>query len=268
MKKKIAIIILAGLGLVLSTSAFAGEFGYPSGTTPPNSAFGPIGNIIAGTEYTLTDDNAEIQSISAWLRTTSPPQPAKAGIYDSSGNFVAGTNENNVTSDTPGTWFNFIFTENPVLNSGNYWLVVFGGGSIMLNWADNVGYTAEQETGITYNGFPATYSPSVVGTDKQAVIYATYNIVEVCDSEHLELCLTEIDCGNAGGYWYSGICNATPPPPPPPGEYFGITTGFATGTLAYIGQAVSGLGPFLFLIIGLPFAFIVIKKVIALVPKK
>ena len=31
---------------------------------------------------------------------------------------------------------------------------------------------------------------------------------EICDSTHLNLCQTEADCQTAGGYWYSGTCNA------------------------------------------------------------
>lgn len=32
--------------------------------------------------------------------------------------------------------------------------------------------------------------------------------VDICDSTHLNLCLTETDCIFAGGYWYDAICNA------------------------------------------------------------
>lgn len=46
-----------------------------------------------------------------------------------------------------------------------------------------------------------------------------------------------------------------------------ISTGVVTSTLAYVGTAVSGLGPWLYLVVGLPFGFIVIRKVIALMPK-
>lgn len=43
---------------------------------------------------------------------------------------------------------------------------------------------------------------------------------------------------------------------------------FVGSTLAYIGSAVTGLSPILYVIIGVPFAFVVIRKVIALMPKK
>jgi hypothetical protein len=31
---------------------------------------------------------------------------------------------------------------------------------------------------------------------------------DICDSSHLNLCLSEGDCTGAGGYWYDGVCNA------------------------------------------------------------
>lgn len=31
---------------------------------------------------------------------------------------------------------------------------------------------------------------------------------DVCDSDNLDLCLTETDCTNANGYWYDDICNS------------------------------------------------------------
>lgn len=55
---------------------------------------------------------------------------------------------------------------------------------------------------------------------------------------------------------------------PTPFSFVVITTDIVTSTLAYVGKAVSGLEPFLFMIIGIPFAFVVIKKVINLIPKK
>ena len=51
-------------------------------------------------------------------------------------------------------------------------------------------------------------------------------------------------------------------------DFITITDGFVSSTLAYIGQAVSGLGPILYLVIGVPLGFYVIRKVIALVPKR
>jgi len=49
--------------------------------------------------------------------------------------------------------------------------------------------------------------------------------------------------------------------------FIALTTDFVSSTLAYIGQAVTGLGPILYIIIGLPLAFWVIWKIFGLVPK-
>lgn len=51
-------------------------------------------------------------------------------------------------------------------------------------------------------------------------------------------------------------------------DFITITDSFVTSSLAYIGQAVSGLGPLLYLVIGVPLGFYVIRKVISLVPKR
>ena len=37
-------------------------------------------------------------------------------------------------------------------------------------------------------------------------------IGDVCDSDNLDLCLTEAGCTDAGGYWYDNICNAEEQP--------------------------------------------------------
>ncbi len=51
-------------------------------------------------------------------------------------------------------------------------------------------------------------------------------------------------------------------------DFITITEGFVTSSLAYIGQAVTGLGPLLYMVIGVPLGFWAIKKVISLVPKR
>lgn len=50
--------------------------------------------------------------------------------------------------------------------------------------------------------------------------------------------------------------------------FINISTDFVGGALQYVGQAVSGLGPFLYFIIGIPLAFWVLWKVSKLTPKK
>lgn len=51
-------------------------------------------------------------------------------------------------------------------------------------------------------------------------------------------------------------------------DFITISDGFVSSSLAYIGQAVTGLGPLLYLVVGIPLGFYVIRKVIALVPKR
>jgi hypothetical protein len=51
-------------------------------------------------------------------------------------------------------------------------------------------------------------------------------------------------------------------------EFISITEGFVTSSLAYVGALVTGLGPMLYVVIGAPFGFWAIKKLIGLIPKK
>jgi len=44
------------------------------------------------------------------------------------------------------------------------------------------------------------------------------SVPDICDVIHLNLCLTEIDCANAGGYWYNDTCNAELETPAEPEE--------------------------------------------------
>ncbi len=50
-------------------------------------------------------------------------------------------------------------------------------------------------------------------------------------------------------------------------EFITITEGFVTSSLAYIGQAVTGLGPLLYMVIGIPLGFWVLRQIIGLVPR-
>jgi len=42
--------------------------------------------------------------------------------------------------------------------------------------------------------------------------YGGEDVPPQCDSEHLQLCDNQQDCGNAGGYWYNDFCNEEPQP--------------------------------------------------------
>lgn len=47
-----------------------------------------------------------------------------------------------------------------------------------------------------------------------------------------------------------------------------ISDAFVTSSLAYIGQTLTGLGPLVYVAIGIPLGFYVIRKVIGLMPKR
>jgi heme exporter protein D len=49
---------------------------------------------------------------------------------------------------------------------------------------------------------------------------------------------------------------------------FTLPDGAVASSTAYIGDVMTDLGPFLWLAIGIPLAFFVIRKIISLVPKK
>lgn len=49
---------------------------------------------------------------------------------------------------------------------------------------------------------------------------------------------------------------------------FSLPADAVSSTTAYIGDIVADLGPFVWLAIGIPLAFYVIKKVIGLLPKR
>lgn len=46
-------------------------------------------------------------------------------------------------------------------------------------------------------------------------------VAQKCDSDHLDLCINEIQCEVvADGYWYSSVCNQNPPDPETPGDQY------------------------------------------------
>jgi hypothetical protein len=50
--------------------------------------------------------------------------------------------------------------------------------------------------------------------------------------------------------------------------FIDISDNFVSSTLAYIGNSVSGLGPLLYVLAGIPLAFWCMRKVMSLIPKK
>ena len=69
-----------------------------------------------------------------------------------------------------------------------------------------------------YSNIEAPYTFSVVSrTGHNGLLHFDYDnfkicreIEDVCDINHLDLCLDENSCNNVSGYWYDNICNADP----------------------------------------------------------
>lgn len=90
-----------------------------------------------------------------------------------------------------------------------------------------------------------------------------------CGTDYTEPPLTAQDCQDNYGIGEMGIYTITTQfSEPSPTTFVPISTDFVTSSLAYIGQALNGLGPFLWLIIGLPLAFVTIDWLISLIPVK
>lgn len=102
-------------------------------------------------------------------------------------------------------------------------------------------------------------------------VTASFNLPVGTEINRLWLCYTDEECASGcmggdfileGGVEEESIFTIVAPP------FIEIPLNFVSSTLAYIGQAVSGLGPFLWFIIGIPLAFWVLWKVTGLMPKK
>jgi hypothetical protein len=121
-----------------------------------------------------------------------------------------------------------------------------------------------------------SYSGDVGGCDDVGNVISNKDEGEYVFVEHL---FGEEGAGNilCGGSYYDCVASEyfvdefffdVEIPASPTIPFVDISTNFISGTLAYIGQAVSGLGPLLYVLAGIPFAFWVVKKVLSLIPKK
>lgn len=182
---------------------------------------------ITGSKFYLSQ-RAEAQSISVYIDFNQNASTT-AGIYDNAENLVATTTIiENTSGDIPAAWFTFPFVENPTLEIGNYRLVVWtNGADVEIYLEENSTFGSDFEENFNWPTLPSTYTPEEAEETLNVAIYATY----------------------------SGVA----------GSFVAIPTDFASSTLAYAGQLFTDLSLVIILIIGLPLAFWVIKKVISLV---
>jgi hypothetical protein len=89
-----------------------------------------------------------------------------------------------------------------------------------------------------------------------------------CGIDYTEPPLSAQDCQDTYGIGDMGIYTITTPFEIIEITFVPISTEFVTSSLAYIGQAVAGLGPYLVLLIGLPLSFVTIDWLINLISKK
>jgi hypothetical protein len=175
MSFKIKIFTLTAIFLFVGSNVFALTFGYQGGDIWGSQ---DLQNNISGSKFYLPD-YAEIQSMSAWIDFWENGE-VKVGIYDSNLSLVAESNPIiNASGNMAPVWFDFTFPENPILESGNYWLVAWSDTFITYIGFENNGTPLELwQKPYTYNGFPESFSNAVFVDTRNGAIYATYEIYE------------------------------------------------------------------------------------------
>lgn len=143
------------------------------GTYTPNQSFR---NEITGGLFTCPEDG-RAESITVYLRYAGVDGKSKCAIYDSSGNFVAGTEEITTLVPTYEGWRTYSFATPASLSGGqDYYLVIWGTVPPISSWnhlARDSGYPDEQKSEVVaYDGWPATFSPGEA--PYRLTIYCTY----------------------------------------------------------------------------------------------
>ncbi len=238
MKKKITITILVALGLFLGiTQVLAVEiFG--------NSGVGSFSAVLDDEVWGLKaylPETGEITKMSVRIRPAENADMVVA-IYDDTGNLKATSSVKALIATTTESWIDFDIST--TLNEGWYWLVL-----LSPRVGDTIYVDKEVSAGglIAYNFYPINalhpleFSETInfanFENDRVLSVYATYEL--------------------------------PPPPPPPPPPYIELDESFPAGIVSYVRAFVgSGIAPLLAVFIGIPFAFVVIRKVIDLMPKK
>ncbi len=227
--KKIFVIGLIFVGLFLGfTQVFGAEI------------FGDntIGNITAGISVktglkAYLPIKSEISKISVYTRKAGFFGNVQTAIYDESGN-LKGTSEAK-TLGNDWSWVEFNFEPPIILDGGWYWLMIKSDGDILYYRVTKI---LSNALVCSHCGYifpdPVNLGNCEFFNDTSASIYATYE----------------------------------PLPPPPTFLFVETSINFVTSTLAYIGQAVTGSGPLLYMVIGIPLGFWVLNQVIGLVPRR
>jgi hypothetical protein len=138
-------------------------------------------NDVIGTQFAIPEAGV-VTHIDAHMRIPTPVADglsfAKAGIYDASNNFVAGTPGTYIDKGFTFTWYRFTFGSPVYLAAGTYWLVVH-----QANDVDAINFSYDTDSSVVGGaqleagpGFPSTYVPGT-DSDKKHSIYATYEPV-------------------------------------------------------------------------------------------
>lgn len=227
-KISIFLAMVLVLSILMTGKVAAGTFGSETELTS-TSTFTAFDGWITGTKYYLPVD-AEIQSISAWLKFAENGL-TRAGIYDNSDNLVATTTIYENTSGLTGdVLINFTFAENPVLDIGYYWLVVYAYDT------DTLSYLATSTSGGTYQFemeqedliFPETFGQSYQYAE-ETFIFATYS--------------------ETSGTWIT------------------LSSDLPASIISFAADLFTDLNTLIVLAIGIPVAFWVSDKIIGLVIK-
>jgi len=234
--KKIIFLLLTAVFLFFGGNVLAEVFGDGTGGYYLTSSSLTWPEQITGTKYYLPD-KAEIQSISVYLYTQANQQKFRAGIYNWAGNLVGETDELLVAgAGLMDRWHVLNFSEKPILEQGDYWLVIAGYNAFAPNYNSEV-YRVSNTTGGTYQSLkdygplPSSFSGATLFDVLELSIFATYDVLP--DNSIIQIYGSD------------------------------ITT--LTGT---IGTLMSDVSVVVWLAIGLPLGFVVIKKTIALITKR
>ena len=166
-------------------------------------AYGTIsGSLNVNIDWGLGVDHIVISAGSTTVLANSW-MPVSMKLVDAEGNLVAISGNYTVLVDNPSlvTLYNSTDEDedNRIASGG---LIEFKNGVAQLYIKS---YAQTGEFTLTVRNTAGT----VTGNKTFTIVESVGELV-TCDAEHLDLCVTETDCTNAGGYWYDDACHAEP----------------------------------------------------------